>query len=134
MQPRVLIIEDFESARELLRIYLSSNGLEVEAAPGGKEGLALYRAARAEQRDYSAIVLDLAMPEMGGFEIAQEIRRDDKETEIVIWSANVDPLGVVRAAVLGITEILPKPCALEQIEETITRVLNRRQIAQETER
>ncbi len=125
MKQRILIVEDFEPSAELLRVWLSSLGFVVDVAPGGCEALALHKAARAEHRDYSVIVLDLAMPEMGGFEVAENIRLTDTDIEIAIWSANVDSLGIARAALLGITEIMRKPTPLEQIESAIRRCLER---------
>jgi DNA-binding NarL/FixJ family response regulator len=80
---RVVIADDEPDVRLLLRIQLSQLGLEVVGeAADGIEALAACR-----ESDPDAIVLDLLMPRMNGFEVIPELRRDHPDVGIVAYTA-----------------------------------------------
>jgi signal transduction histidine kinase/DNA-binding response OmpR family regulator len=76
---RVLVIDDDEISRYLVRNHLAGAPFEVREAVGGKEGL---RDARAERPD--AIVLDLVMPEMSGFDVLSQLKEDPATMDIPV--------------------------------------------------
>jgi CheY-like chemotaxis protein len=76
---RVLLIDDDEISRYLVRSHLADGRFEIREAVGAKEGL---RDARAEHPD--AIVLDLVMPEMSGFDVLTQLKEDPATMDIPV--------------------------------------------------
>ena len=73
-QPTILVVDDEEPVRELLRDILEAQGCRVYLAPGGREALALF-----EARDFDGVFTDVGMPGMSGWELAQAIRGAESE-------------------------------------------------------
>lgn len=67
--PNVLVIEDDEAIRVLISALCTRLGLEVETAADGAAGVALIR-----KRKYDALLLDLMLPQVNGFEVLREVR------------------------------------------------------------
>jgi CheY-like chemotaxis protein len=81
----ILCIDDEPKGVAIRKLLLESQGYEVVTATSGREGLALF-ASRA----ISAVVLDYAMPEMNGDEVAAALKRIDPAVKILLFSAYVD--------------------------------------------
>ena len=75
-QPAILVVDDEEPVRELLRDILETQGCRVYLAPGGREALALFDA-----RQFDGIFTDVGMPGMSGWELAQAIRSQNQITD-----------------------------------------------------
>jgi signal transduction histidine kinase/CheY-like chemotaxis protein len=116
----VLVVDDNETQRHLLRDMLTPLGFTVMTASSGRECLAL-----AEREKPNLILLDIAMPEMDGWQVAQRLRRSSPErAAIVVVSANViDPARLVGAERLH-DDYLMKPIDLRQLLKTIHVLLN----------
>jgi signal transduction histidine kinase/CheY-like chemotaxis protein len=116
----VLVVDDNETQRHLLRDMLTPLGFTVMTAASGRECLAL-----AEREKPNLILLDIAMPEMDGWQVAQRLRRASPErTAIVVVSANaVDPSRLVGAERLH-DDYLMKPIDLRQLLKTLHVLLN----------
>src|SRR5581483_11121168 len=71
VHPRVLIIDDDETSRYLVRTVLANTGCEMREAEGGIEGVRL-----AKEYEPDIVILDLAMPDLNGFEVLRELNRD----------------------------------------------------------
>jgi len=76
---RVLVVDDDEETRELVRRALTAAGMEVQVAAGGKEALEL-----AFGQDHDLVVTDLLMPEMSGFELILRLRAADRTRNLPI--------------------------------------------------
>ena len=76
---RVLVVDDHEETRELVRRSLSAAGMEVRVAAGGREALVL-----AAEQDHDLVVTDLMMPEMSGFELIFRLRSDERTRNVPI--------------------------------------------------
>lgn len=103
---RVLVVDDGEMNRRLLRAALQREGHTVTEAVDGREALAMLRAEPID-----VVLLDLVMPEMDGFETLEAIKADDALRHLpVIVISGVDELdAVVRCIGMGATDYLPKP-------------------------
>jgi len=116
--PRILVVEDDESMRELLRLHLSSAGYAVEVAEDGiAAGYSVLKAAP------DLIVCDVAMPHMDGFELVAALRADagvSKNLPVIFLTA--EPEGEGRARDLG-GEFLEKPIRLEELLAAVWRHL-----------
>lgn len=85
-QKHILVIDDDESIREALAESLAVAGYAVDTAPNGKEGLGKILADKPD-----LILLDIIMPEMNGWAVLDEIKKDDeaKETPVIVLT-NLD--------------------------------------------
>lgn len=100
---KVLIIEDEVSIAELERDYLEINGLTVEIATNGEQGL-----NRALSENYDLILLDLMLPGIDGFEICKTIRKT-KDIPILMVSAKKEDIDKIRGFGLGADDFIQKP-------------------------
>ncbi|MET0382020.1 MAG: hybrid sensor histidine kinase/response regulator [Burkholderiaceae bacterium] len=84
----VLVVDDSHDARRAIADVIRELGADVDEADGGGSGL-----ARAAQRDYQAIILDLQMPDLNGYDVAQQLRRPGgrhEKTYLILVSAYND--------------------------------------------
>ena len=100
---RILIVEDEESIAELERDYLELSGFEVELEASGKTGL-----ERALKEKFDLLILDLMLPEVDGFEICKQVRKE-KNTPILMVSAKKDDIDKIRGLGLGADDYITKP-------------------------
>jgi signal transduction histidine kinase/CheY-like chemotaxis protein len=116
----IMVIDDNEVQRELVRELLEPLGFKIVAASSGREGLSL-----AGQSKPNLVLLDIAMPEMDGWQVAQRIRRDLRERiAIVMLSANaIDPNHMLEAERLYDDTIM-KPIDLRQLLKKIHALLD----------
>jgi CheY-like chemotaxis protein len=110
----LVVIEDFDDARDLYCDLFRAYGFEVHAAADGLTGLALVRAVRPQ-----LILLDMALPGLDGFGVLTQIRQDVDAhfalTPVLVISAQDDHASVKRAFALGANAILPKPHLPDQL-------------------
>jgi signal transduction histidine kinase/DNA-binding response OmpR family regulator len=100
---RVLIVDDDARAAELLRTYLATAGYQVRVAPGGREGLA---AARTWLPD--AILLDVIMPGIDGWDVIRELKQEESLRDIPVFFATI--IDDRKAGLsLGATDFFVKP-------------------------
>ena len=117
MTARILVVEDDESMRELLRLHLSTAGYTVEAAEDAiAAGYAVLKAAP------DLIVCDVAMPHMDGFELVSALRADKAlpRVPVIFLTSDADE---GRARELAPSEFLEKPVRLEELLAAVTRHL-----------
>jgi DNA-binding response OmpR family regulator len=114
---KILIVEDEESMRELLRLHLSWAGYTVEAAEDAiAAGYAVLKAAP------DLIVCDVAMPHMDGFELVTALRADAAVPKLPVIFLTSDSDAEGRARELG-AEFLEKPIRLEELLAAVSRHL-----------
>src|SRR5690625_2890282 len=92
---KVLVVDDEERIRRLLRMYLERDNFIVEEAEDGKTALQL-----ALDNDYDVILLDIMMPEMDGIEVCEEIRKE-KMTPIIMLTAKGEESNRVQGFEVG---------------------------------
>ena len=120
----VLIVEDSENSAATLEIaLLAIPGLSVMLAPSALEAL---RILAREGQPVSAIVTDLNMPRMDGFELIQRVRADTRlaATPIIVVSADTDPTTPRRVAELGVSAFFPKPYSPAEVRRKLEQLLN----------
>ena len=103
MQSTVLIAEDDKDIRELLKLYLESEGYRILEAENGRHALEL---AQKEQPDMA--VLDVMMPEMNGLEVTRALRKSS-EIPILILSAKSTDNDKILGLNLGADDYIAKP-------------------------
>jgi DNA-binding response OmpR family regulator len=119
MAHRILVVEDDEAMRELLRLHLSTAGYDVQAAEDAiAAGYAVLKAVP------DLIVCDVAMPHMDGFELVAALRADHTLPRVPVIFLTSDAEGEGRARVeLGAAEYLNKPVRLEELLAAVRRQL-----------
>lgn len=119
MAKKILVIDDKKELRTLLKQYLAQEGFEVVTAADGQQGLYI---ARAEKPDL--ILLDLMMPEMGGYEFLRVYSRES-EIPIIILTAKMDENDKVLGLELGADDYITKPFGMRELTARVRAVLRR---------
>lgn len=119
MTKTILVVDDAESLRTMVKSYLTQEGYRVVTAANGREALFVTRQERPD-----LILLDLMMPELGGFEFISAHNRDG-DTPIIILTAKLEESDKVLGLELGADDYLTKPFSLRELAARIRAVLRR---------
>jgi signal transduction histidine kinase/CheY-like chemotaxis protein len=124
--PTVLVVDDHDLNRELIRTILERKGYRVLLAESGEKGAEIARRERP-----SVILLDLAMPGKDGFAMARELKGDPElaSTPLIAVTAMAMRGDETRAREAGFDEYLSKPVDRQILEATIERLLKRGPVA-----
>lgn len=115
---RVLVVDDEEPVRRLLRRVLEAEGYAVETATGGKE------AVQAMQRQLpDLLLLDLMMPEMDGVEVLQVVRKSYGALPVIVLTGFPDSALMEKALEFSPFTVLAKPSSPEKVVETVRGIL-----------
>jgi len=107
----ILIIDDEEIVRVLLRSALEAAGYEVTEAANGREGLELYR-----QRPTNLVITDILMPEMNGLDMLLELTREFLDAKVIaISGAGVEKHVLDVAKLLGARQTFQKPFSMPHL-------------------
>jgi two-component system, OmpR family, response regulator len=117
---RVLVVDDEEYINDLIAAGLRFVGFDVDTAADGREALAKVSSKRPD-----LIVLDVAMPDMDGFEVLQRLRRDGVDTPVVYLTARDAPVDRVKGLRIGGDDYLTKPFSLDELLARIEAILRR---------
>lgn len=119
--PVVLVVDDFVDNREMYGEYLEHIGFRILEAADGQTAIDIARQERP-----AAIVMDLSLPVLDGWE-ATRILKADAETAgivIVVLTGHAEPASRKRALEAGCDEFMAKPCLPGQLAETIKKLLD----------
>lgn len=117
---RILLVEDDETLGYLLSEYLRIKDFQVVWAKNGKEGF-----EEALKSAYDLAVLDVMMPEMDGFSLAQKIKNEIPELSFIFLTAKSLKVDVLKGFYLGAVDYLKKPIDEEELVIRIENLLNR---------
>ena len=122
--PAVLIVEDSENSAATLEIaFMGIPGLSVLMANSALEA---WRLLEANGRQVQAIVTDLNMPRMDGYELIRRVREDQRlsATPIIVVSADTDPNTPERVGQMGVSAFFAKPFSPSQVRRKLEQILN----------
>ena len=122
MRTRILIVEDDEHIADGLRFNLEAEGYQVDLAVDGRE--AVERLTSPDER-FDLVILDLMLPELGGFEVARRTRAAGNYVSILILTAKEESSDVVRGLEEGADDYLTKPFQLDELLARIKGLLRR---------
>lgn len=117
---RILLIEDNEDLAFGLCNNLEIEGYDVMLATNGRAGL---KAAQASVPDL--IILDLMLPEMDGFRVLRQVRREDRATPVLVLTARGEEADKVRGLRLGADDYVTKPFGLLELLARVEALLRR---------
>ncbi|GAB4423433.1 MAG: response regulator transcription factor [Anaerolineae bacterium] len=123
MAQTILVVDDEKKLRDMLRVYLEQEGYQVVEAGNGRE--ALY-VARHEKPDL--IILDLMMPEMGGYEFMRVFTKE-ADTPVIMLTAKVEDQDKIVGLGLGADDYVTKPFNVQELIARVRTVLRRMQKA-----
>jgi two-component system response regulator AtoC len=119
MARRVLLVDDEEDIVEVIQDRLEAYGFTVTTAGTGLEAL-----KKLSVEKFDGIFLDVKMPEMGGIEALEEIRKTDKQIPVIIITASSTRDAAIEAIAKGANEYVLKPFAWEELKAKIEKVYN----------
>jgi CheY-like chemotaxis protein len=120
----VLVVDDSENAMAALEVaLLAIPGLAVITASSGAEALRILENAAAE---VAAVIADLNMPRMDGYELIRRLRGDRRlsATPVVVISADTDPSTPSRIAQLGVSAYFAKPFSPAEVRRKLEQILD----------
>ena len=129
MNNRILLVDDEETIRFVLRETLISEGYNVDIAEDAFQALEHFKLA-----SYDLIITDIKMKGMNGIQLIREIKRSDLDLKIIIITAYGSLETVKEAAKLGVVEMIRKPGKIQEIKDAIVRMLKENSISKDTER
>ena len=117
----VLLIDDEQQFLKVLEERLETRGLKVNTATSGEDALTLV-----DDRNFDAIVLDLAMPGIDGIETLRLLKEKNPDLEIIMLTGHATVQKGIEAMKLGAEDFLEKPVDLSVLLERISEAKNKR--------
>ncbi len=119
MSQTILVVDDEAKLREMVRLYLEREGYRVVEAANGREALF---AARYEKPDL--VLLDLMMPEMGGYDFIRQFTKES-DAPIIVLTARIEESDKVVGLELGADDYVTKPFGVQELMARVRAVLRR---------
>ena len=116
---KILIVDDEDKIREVIKEYLESNNYECFESSNGKDALELLK-----RNNYDLLVLDIMMPKMDGFEVLKELPKEYRIPTIIL-SARGEEIDKLQGFDLGIDDYLTKPFSPKELVARVKAILNR---------
>lgn len=116
-QLRVLVVDDEESVRELLRELLESEGCSISVASSGQDALRIF-----QSRHFDAVFTDVGMPGMSGWELADAIRQLGRQTPIAVITGWGEAVGSNEQKQADVEWVIAKPFNAERIFELVSEI------------
>lgn len=116
---KILIVDDEERIREMIREYTALEGFAIDEAADGAEALAKFR-----QEKYDLVILDIMMPKMDGWSVCREIRKVS-QVPIVMLSARGEEYDKLFGFELGVDDYLVKPFSPKELLARIKAIIRR---------
>jgi signal transduction histidine kinase/ActR/RegA family two-component response regulator len=122
-QTKILVVDDEESVRELLRDLLESENCRVYLAPGGREALNIFGA-----QQFDGVFTDVGMPGMSGWELANAIRARDENIPIAVITGWGEAVGSDEQKEARVNWVVTKPFRAERISELAQEISKRNSV------
>jgi CheY-like chemotaxis protein/nitrogen-specific signal transduction histidine kinase len=117
----ILVVDDSEEVREVLRELLSRHGYAVVTAPDGESGL-----VELEGRAFDLVMLDLSLPGISGLEVATRLKPRWPGTQVALMTGYSDRIGSEDSHPRGVDFVLAKPFSLDQLRSVVEHALANR--------
>jgi DNA-binding NtrC family response regulator len=125
---KILVVDDEESIRIMLKRVLSGKEYEIQEACNGLDAL-----KKIAKEKYSVILLDLKMPEMDGLQMINKMKEMDINTPIIMMSAYGTIPEAVEAMKLGAVDYLVKPFDLDELKMSLNRIIRHDEMKNENQ-
>jgi len=120
---KILIVDDEENIREVIREYAEFEGHEVDEACDGMEAV-----EKAKEKDYDIIIMDIMMPRLDGYLACKEIRKF-KQTPVMMLSARGEEYDKLFGFELGIDDYVVKPFSPKEVMARVNAIVKRNAVS-----
>jgi signal transduction histidine kinase/CheY-like chemotaxis protein len=120
-QTRILVVDDEDFVRELLKEILESDGCKVSLAANGTEALELF-----EETQFDGVFTDIGMPGMSGWELAHAIREQSEMIPIAVITGWGEAVGSNEQKAAGVDWVVAKPFTADRISELVKEINRQR--------
>ena len=117
---KILMVDDEERMRKLVKDFLTNKGFSVVEAGDGEEALEIFFA----QKDIALILLDVMMPKMDGWQVCREVRETSK-VPIIMLTARSEERDELQGFELGVDEYISKPFSPKILVARVEAILRR---------
>jgi len=117
---RILLVEDEESIRDVVKLNLEMEDYEVVAAGNGKDALKY-----AKEQHFDLLILDVMLPEVDGFQICEQIRLTNMDVPIIFLTAKDTAQDRITGLKMGADDYLTKPFNLEELLLRVQKLIRR---------
>ena len=124
--PRLLIVDDESSIRDMLAIYFHKRGFEVITASSFAEGT-----AGAARSNPDLILSDIKMPDGNGLDLLRKVKADSPKTPVIMITAHTSTQDAIEAMKAGAVDYIAKPFNVEELGMIVDRALGERQLLDE---
>ena len=114
----ILVVEDEEGVRTILKDILEDGGYKVEVAPNGKKGIKLF-----QEKKFNLVLTDLGMPGMSGWQVAEEIKKMNGKTKVALvtgWEVDLNNNELKKC---GVDLVINKPFQMNQILGSVKEMM-----------
>lgn len=115
---KILLAEDEDMLATIVRDTLEMKGFRVQPAKNGKEALAFFQSFQPD-----LLVLDVMMPELSGYEVAEQVRKKNPQVPIIFLTAKTQTVDVLRGFESGANDYVKKPFSLDELIARIQALL-----------
>ncbi|MFB5660339.1 response regulator transcription factor [Alteribacillus sp. HJP-4] len=120
MADRILVVDDEQNMRQLVKIHLANEGYEIDLAASGEEAI-----QKNLDEVYHVIILDIMMPRTDGWDVCRRLNRFDNSPGILMLTAKSNVEDRVKGLNLGADDYLVKPFAPEELAARVRSLLRR---------
>jgi DNA-binding response OmpR family regulator len=107
---KLLLVEDDDALRFIVKDNLEQNSYKVDVAENGQEAIELF-----EKNSYHLIILDVMLPRVDGFKVAEHIRKSNENVPIIFLTARSMTEDRITGLTLGGDDYIPKPFSMEEL-------------------
>lgn len=116
---KLLVVDDEQKIREIISKYAQFEGYGVDEAPDGMTAIEMFR-----EKDYDLVILDVMMPDLDGFSVCRELRKQSK-TPVIMLSARGEEYDRIHGFEVGIDDYVVKPFSPKELMLRVSAVLKR---------
>ncbi len=107
---KLLLVEDDDALRFIVKDNLEQNGYEVDIAENGQEAIELF-----DKNEYHLIILDVMLPKIDGFKVAEHIRKINEQVPVIFLTARSMTEDKITGLSIGGDDYIPKPFSMEEL-------------------
>lgn len=117
---RILLVEDEENIRDVVKLNLEMEDFEVVATESGKEAIKFFK-----EQHFDLIILDVMLPEVDGFQVCEQIRLTNMDIPIIFLTAKDASQDRIQGLKKGGDDYLTKPFVLEELLLRVNNLIKR---------
>ncbi len=122
MEESILVVDDEERMRKLIKDFLTNKGYHILEAEDGEKALEVYQQNKSK---IMLILLDVMMPKLDGWSVLRQIRQEDKEVPIIMLTARGEEQDELFGFELGVDEYISKPFSPKILVARVEAILKR---------